>query len=67
MAKFRTLEFWLVALLVLLVVVTWLTGFQNFGLGKELILPIIIAWTILALAWIFREIVRWFRSWGEEQ
>lgn len=66
MKKVKTLEFWLVALIVLLVVVTWLTGFENFKLGKNLIVPIIVVWTVLAVLWIFREIVRWFRSWGEE-
>ncbi len=62
MPKVRSIEFWLVALPVLVILAAWGAGFKHeFVMGY--FIPVFAAvWMVLAIAWLLREFVRKFRD-----
>jgi hypothetical protein len=62
MTKVKTVEFWLFALPALAILAGWAGAFEQETLAKYYILSFLILWLILAVYWMFRELVRRFRS-----
>jgi hypothetical protein len=58
MTKVKTLEFWLFALPVLLVLAGWAAGFDHDENAKYLIIAFAGVWLMLAIYWMLRELVR---------
>jgi len=62
MTKVKTIEFWLVALPVLFVLAGWAAGFEQETVAKYLLPLFAAVWMLLAIVWMFREIVRKIRD-----
>jgi hypothetical protein len=62
MTKVKTLEFWLVFLPVLFVLAGWAAGFEQNIVAKWFIPVFAAVWMLLAIAWIFRELMRKLRD-----
>ncbi len=58
MPKVKTIEFWLVALPLLIVVAGIIAGFDQVTTAGGVIIPMAVAWLILAIFWMGREIFR---------
>jgi hypothetical protein len=62
MTRVKKIEFWLFALPALLVGSAWLASFDRVTFARHFIPIFAVAWMILAIAWMFRELVRWIRD-----
>ncbi len=62
MKRVKTLEFWLVALLALIVLAGWFDAFKDIKWLGYLIPYFAGVWAVLALTWMFREIIRRIRE-----
>ncbi len=62
MTKAKSIEFWLIALPVLFILAGWAAGFEQNIVAKWFIPVFAAVWMLLAVAWIFRELVRKMRS-----
>ncbi|HZV20341.1 MAG TPA: hypothetical protein VE986_02225 [Hyphomicrobiales bacterium] len=62
MPRFLSLEFWLIALLVLLIFVTWLWRFGHIDFAIHFIPIVAVAWTVLAILWLIRGMFRRIRG-----
>jgi hypothetical protein len=62
MTKVKTIEFWLFALPALFVLVGLLVGFDRILFARTFVINISVAWMILAIAWMFRELWRRIRN-----
>ncbi|MGO9172888.1 MAG: hypothetical protein ACLP7P_13130 [Rhodomicrobium sp.] len=62
MTKVKMIEFWLVALPVLFVLAGWAAGFEQEAVAKYLLPLFAAVWMLLAIVWMFREIVRKIRD-----
>ena len=58
MPKVKKIEFWLVALLVLIVVAVVAAGFDQVAIAGGVIPALAVAWLVLAIFWMVREIFR---------
>ncbi len=61
MRKLKTIEFWLFALAALFVLMGLLAT-DRIPFVRTLLPVIAVAWTILAIAWMFRAFFRWVRD-----
>jgi hypothetical protein len=62
MTRVKTIEFWLFALPVIFVAVALFGGFDRVSFARPFIAAVAVTWMLLAIAWMFRELLRWIRS-----
>lgn len=60
--KVRSIEFWLFALPALMIFTAWLSSYERIGVTRYLIPGIAVVWSVLAVIWMLREIVRQIRD-----
>jgi len=62
MTKAKTIEFWLFALPILIVIAAVLAGFDGIRFVRDFIPGLAVAWMLLAIAFMFRAFLRWVRG-----
>ncbi len=62
MSRFLRLEFWLFAIPSIVVVVAFLAGAERISFAGRVIPYLAVVWMVLAIAWMFKVIVRRVRG-----
>ena len=62
MTRAKTIEFWLFALPILIAIAAILAGFDGIRFARHAIPGLAVVWMLLAIAFMFRALLRWVRG-----